>query len=178
MNLWPENCCFWTIYKVRLPQPTVCQSNWNDPNNGWETCKSDFRLREFVVLGGEHTNGKSPTGVIVCHYGSPIMWSSHLQSLVALSTMESEMMATSTGTQLTLLARNVLFLLSWGAINIIPLKYGQIIYLTYSVLKTSLLLLILDILDLRSHFISEQVSRGLVDIIHISGDKQSCRSFN
>ena len=45
--------------------------------------------------------------VIICHFGSPIMWSSHLQSLVAVSTMESEMMATSTGTQLTLFARYV-----------------------------------------------------------------------
>ena len=44
-------------------------------------------------------------GVIVCHFGSPIMWTSHLQSVVALSTMESEMMATSTAWYTTHLVR-------------------------------------------------------------------------
>ena len=67
----------------------------------------NYPLSTYVdaSLGSEHTKGKSPTGVIVCHFGSPIMRTSHLQSVVALSTMESEMMATSTGTQLTHLVR-------------------------------------------------------------------------
>ena len=67
----------------------------------------NYPLSTYVdaSLGSEHTKGKSPTGVIVCHFGSPIMWTSHLQSVVALSTMESEMMATSTAWYTTHLVR-------------------------------------------------------------------------
>ena len=43
----------------------------------------NYPLTTYVdaSLGSEHTKGKSPTGVIVCHYGSPIIWTSHLQSV-------------------------------------------------------------------------------------------------
>ena len=69
----------------------------------------DSALTTYVdaSLGGPHSKGRSTTGVLVCHFGSPIMWCSQLLSLVALSTMESEYMATSTGTQLTLFGRSI-----------------------------------------------------------------------
>ena len=119
INLPYPDCPVCPFYKSRRsPVDTAVSSGKNFgityglPNSTITSVNGlDHQLTTYVdaSLGGEHTKGKSPTGVIVCHNGSPIMWSTHLQSLVALSTMESEMMATSTGTELTLFARNVFF---------------------------------------------------------------------
>ena len=133
----------------------------------------NFSLFTYVdaSLGSEHTKGKSPTGVIVCHsFGSPIMWSSHLlvQSLVALSTMESEMMATSTGTQLTLFARNVFAEL--GCVQHNPTKIWSDNLSNILCIKNQSSTPRSRHIDLRFHFISEQVSRGAVDILHIPGN--------
>ena len=130
----------------------------------------NYPLSTYVdaSLGSEHTKGKSPTGVIVCHFGSPIMWTSHLQSVVALSTMESEMMATSTGTQLTLFARNVFAEL--GCVQHDPTKVWSDNLSNILCIKNQSSTPRSRHIDLRFHFISEQVSRGAVDILHIPGD--------
>ena len=130
----------------------------------------NYPLTTYVdaSLGSEHTKGKSPTGVIVCHYGSPIIWTSHLQSVVALSTMESEMMATSTGTQLTLFARNVFAEL--GCVQHEPTKVWSDNLSNILCIKNQSSTPRSRHIDLRFHFISEQVSRGAVGILHIPGD--------
>ena len=70
----------------------------------------------------------------VCHYQFTHNVVLSFTITVALSTsMESEMMATSTGTQLTLFARNVFSELA-GAFNIIQLKYGRTTCLSANIL--------------------------------------------
>ena len=130
----------------------------------------DSALTTYVdaSLGGPHSKGRSTTGVLVCHYGSPIIWCSQLQSLVALSTMESEYMATSTGTQLTLFGRSI-----YGELN------NRLS--TATELFTDNLPNVMNIrnqstsgrtrhIDLRFNFISDQVSKGTIAVIHIPGE--------
>ena len=167
IDILPAQEILVSLTMVHQTVPVVTQASLDGFN---------FPLSTYVdasILGssGEHTKGKSPTGAIVCHYGSPIMWFSHLQSLVALSTMESEMMATSTGMQLTLFARNVFAEL--GCVQHIPTKvWSDNLSNILCIKNQSSSTPRSRHIDLRFHFISDQVSRGAVNILHIPGDSE------
>lgn len=58
-------------------------------NTSWDTCFVD------ASFGSDSSDHKSTTGYIILLCGSPISWISKKQSLVALSTLESEYIALS-----------------------------------------------------------------------------------
>ena len=118
-------------------------------------------------LGGPHTKGKSTTGVLVCHHGSPVMWTSHMQSVVALSTFESEFMATATGVQYTLYTRNAYAELLFPQID--PTKVYSDNQPNVDAVNNQSSSPRSRHIDLRFHFIIDEVLKKKIAVIHIPG---------
>lgn len=119
-------------------------------------------------LGGPHTKGKSTTGVLVCHHGSPVMWTSHMQSVVALSTFESEFMATATGVQYTLYTRNAYAELHYPQIGA-PTKVYSDNQPNVDAINNQSSSPRSRHIDLRFHFIIDEVLKKKIAVIHIPG---------
>ena len=124
-------------------------------------------------MGGPHTKGRSTTGVIVCHYGSPVLWTSNLQSVVALSTFESEFMATATSVQYTLYSRNVyaeLYKHQNTATNVFsPTTVFSDNQPNIDGIRNQSSSPRSRHIDLRYHFIVDEVLKKRISVVHIPG---------
>ena len=136
-----------------------------DPNN-----TELFTTYTDADHGGNPDSGRSTSGYVVKMGTGAISWSSHLQSLVALSTTEAEYIAATTAGQEILWLRNLFTQLGYtftmpstllidnnSALSVAknPEHHGRMKHL-----------------DLRFYWLRDEVQKGTIKLTHIRTDEQ------
>ena len=116
---------------------------------------------------GLQTDGKSTSGTITMIGNSPVCWSSRKQNCVSMSTMESELIALSSGCQDSLWARNLLRELLPTSLISIKIMCDNL----PTVLQTQNLSNkpIVRHIDLRYHFARDLVNKGILSVNFVPG---------
>ena len=75
--------------------------------------KNDWKQQQLIAYAdakwsGDSENRKSNTGFLFGYFGAPISWTSHKQSIIALSSTETEYVALSEASQKSILMRRLL----------------------------------------------------------------------
>ena len=138
---------------------SICGNSWN-PLAAYSD--SDF--------GGTPVDRRSTTGFINFINGAPVSWKTQIQPTVALSTLEAEYMAMSRNTQEILWLRQLLA--DMGA----PLIGPTTLFVdNEGAIATANSACITDRakhIDIRHHFIREQIAVGAVQVKHVSTTHQ------
>lgn len=124
---------------------------------------------------GQQTDGKSTSGTITLIGTSPVCWSSRKQNCVSMSTMESELIALSSGCQDSLWARNLLRELIPGKTLSVKILCDNL----PTVLQTQNLSNkpIVRHIDLRYHFARDLVDKGIISVDFVPGKQNPADLF-
>ena len=124
---------------------------------------------------GSQTDGKSTSGTITLIGNSPICWSSRKQNCVSMSTMESELIALSSGCQDSLWARNLLReLIPKRTISIKMMCDNLPTVLQAQNLSNKP---IVRHIDLRYHFARNLVDKGIISVDFVPGKQNPADLF-
>jgi hypothetical protein len=139
---------------------SLCSQEWNPASLGAYS-DADF--------GGTPVDRRSTTGFVNILNGAPVSWKSQIQPTVALSTLEAEYMAMSRETQEILWLRQLLLDLGAdpGKITLWVDNAGAITTANHPRVTDRA-----KHIDIRHHFIREQIAAGTIAVCHVSTDNQ------
>lgn len=130
--------------------------------------KGDEKLQGYsdADWGGDVESRKSTSGFIAFYGGNPVSWLSKKQSCVALSTMEAEYYAASTGAQDLVNLMGIVSVFSESDNTKACLNVDNVS--AVSLVKTFQNSKRGKHIDIRAHFIKDLCLKGIIDIQHVS----------
>lgn len=127
--------------------------------------------------GGDVETRKSTSGFLAVYNGNAVSWFSKKQSCVALSTMEAEYYAASAGAQELVSVKGIVSELVQCKSDLSPVYLMVDNLSAVSLVKTYQNSKRAKHIDIRAHFIKDLCQKGIIDVKHVSSNKNLADLF-